>query len=69
MQYILEFIFFQHRVDVLFPVQFTMKTTPKKLYVSTLSTASPLMYTGLVHLWFFLKSMHTSLVLETFKYK
>ena len=49
------FTFFS--TELMFSFQFNLlsKTTPKYLYVSTLSTASPLMYTGLGHLWFFLK--------------
>ena len=43
--------------ELMFSFQFNLlsKTTPKYLYVSTLSIASPLMWTGLGHLWFFVK--------------
>ena len=43
MQYILEFTFFN--TELMFSFQFNLlsKTTPKYLYESTLSTASPLM--------------------------
>ena len=46
MQYILKFTFFCTEFMFSFQINLLSKTTPKYLYVSTLSTASPLDWFG-----------------------